>query len=670
MKIALLDLNHMTRGVHTNTAPLGLGFIATYLRKTVDHPFEIKIIKNPEKALKTFESWTPDILGITQYSWNSNLNIYFSGLVKQAKADCLVVAGGPNLEGSSVRRTDFLKKEKSIDICVAYDGEIPFANLVKRVLSGEKPEDIRRNPVDGSFSLEPENEKLLESLANIPRLRSLDIFSSMYADGIFDELLGEGFNPFLETHRGCPFECSFCHTSDRYYSKMLFLSPEIFRKDMEYLGKRFAGQHNVTLYITNTNMGLFKEDYPIANIIRETQEKYDWPKILNVTTGKNPKKLFELISIIKVQPNIPLQSLSPQVLENISRMNIPFEDFKEFQRNVLKSKGEKTSTELILSLPGETKETFVDGLKKVINSGVQNVVIYSLQNLKGTPLASKDNAERYGHIIKHRIVPRQFSVINGTKILDTEEVIVGTNSMPFEDYMELRGLSLTVTNFLSSDELIPLRKFMFEYEFDLARWLFNIHEQLSNLPEIYENYKAFLRETKDELFPSREALINFYNNQENYESLLSGKLGDNLLRKYRSILLFNHFEQYVELAIEEARKIAVKSFEGEKGDKLFDDMKKYLLTRDIKKYYIDSHEKKKESFSFNYDLPCWLKNSNGNKRLGDFYESCEYISEISENTNRRFTNVLEMNRDFELSLQMLYRDGTVRDFWPVLTEKK
>jgi len=42
MKIALLDLNHTTCGIHTNTVPLGLGLIATYLKKTVDHDFDIR----------------------------------------------------------------------------------------------------------------------------------------------------------------------------------------------------------------------------------------------------------------------------------------------------------------------------------------------------------------------------------------------------------------------------------------------------------------------------------------------------------------------------------------------------------------------------------------------------------------------------------------------------
>src|SRR3989338_11632070 len=112
---------------------------------------------------------------------------------------------------------------------------------------------------------------------------------------------------------------------------MLFQSPEIFKLDMEYLGKRFAGMHNVTLYIANTNMSQFKQDFPIAHVIRETQEKYDWPRLINVNSGKDPKKLLEMLSIIKFNPGIALQTLTPTVLSNVRRKNIPFKDFVSFQ---------------------------------------------------------------------------------------------------------------------------------------------------------------------------------------------------------------------------------------------------------------------------------------------------------------------------------------------------
>jgi len=582
MKIALLDLNHFTRGIHTNTVPLGLGLISVYLKKTVDYPFDIKIFKDAEKCLKVFKAWLPDILGIVQYTWNSELNLHITKLVKELKPDSLIIAGGPNLELSKSRKAAFLKKHTYVDICVSYDGEIPFSEVVKQFISGISIEQIKKNPVAGTYSIDTPSDKLIESPVPPPRLNTLDCYGAVYTDGIFDEFLDDGFHPFVQTHRGCPFTCAFCHTSDSYYSRMLFQSPEIFKLDMEYLGKRFAGMHNVTLYIANTNMSQFKQDFPIAHVIRETQEKYDWPRLINVNSGKDPKKLLEMLSIIKFNPGIALQTLTPTVLSNVRRKNIPFKDFVSFQHEAMLETGETSVTELILCLPGETKASFMETLRTVMNSGVQHIVVYTLMNLKGTPLSSDENIKLYGYTIRHRVVPRQFSMINGKKVLDTEEVIVGTDLMPYEDYIELRGISFTINSFFGSTELIPLKRLLLEYTGDIATWIFNIHSRLSEFQELYTNYKAFLKETEDELFESREGLLDFFEKPDNFEALCSGRFGDNLLRKYKCKILYESYEPYLELAISEARKLLRGYIEPKKTDALLDDMALFLSTRNMR----------------------------------------------------------------------------------------
>ena len=110
MKIALLDLNHFSRGVHTNTVPLGLGLIATYLKEHIKHPFDIRLFKDAKKYLSTIKTWMPDVVGLAQYSWNSELNIHLAKLTKQLNPECLVIAGGPNLEFDRSKKFLFLKQ--------------------------------------------------------------------------------------------------------------------------------------------------------------------------------------------------------------------------------------------------------------------------------------------------------------------------------------------------------------------------------------------------------------------------------------------------------------------------------------------------------------------------------------------------------------------------------
>ena len=52
------------------------------------------------------------------------------------------------------------------------------------------------------------------------------------------------------------------------------MSPDLFKIEMDYLGERFKGKDHIKLYLANTNMSMFKEDFEIAEVIRETQTKY------------------------------------------------------------------------------------------------------------------------------------------------------------------------------------------------------------------------------------------------------------------------------------------------------------------------------------------------------------------------------------------------------------
>ncbi len=85
MRVAILDLNHHTVGIHTNTVPLGSGLIAAYAKRKLPEnvPAEFKIFKNPDDLLKTIKTWLPDVVGLAQYSWNSELNYFCASKIKE-----------------------------------------------------------------------------------------------------------------------------------------------------------------------------------------------------------------------------------------------------------------------------------------------------------------------------------------------------------------------------------------------------------------------------------------------------------------------------------------------------------------------------------------------------------------------------------------------------------
>ncbi|MFA6600703.1 MAG: radical SAM protein [Candidatus Omnitrophota bacterium] len=667
MKIALLELNHMTLGVHTNTAPLGIGVIAKYLQLQFGASVEVRLFKDAQKFMEAAQTWTPDVLGLGQYAWNSELNLFMARRLKERNSSLVVVAGGPNLELGSLQRADYLRKNPILDICVCFDGEIPMATIVQRLLAGESIQSIRKKPSAGTYSLDPDSLRLLESPEPPPRLPSLDLLGPMYAEGFFDEFLEDGYQPFLQTQRGCPFLCAYCHSGNRYHNKILFQSPSIFRQDMEYLGRRFRGNHNVTIHIANANFSLFKEDFEIADVIREIQEAYDWPISISVNSGKDPKKLMSLVHRLKFKfvPAIALQTLTAKVLKNIGRINIPLESFIDFQKEVGRVIESNPATELILSLPEETKASFMDTVRLVLNSGVQNIVIYTLMSLRGTELDTPEAAEKYGHVFRYRIVPRCFTEVGDEKIFEIEKVIVGTHSMPYEDYLELRGLALIIAVFASSIELMPLRRLLLTYGLDLAEWINDIHKTILGHPVLSPIYRQFIFDTEHEVYETPEAIRTFFGRAENFEALKEGKFGDNLMRRYKTILLSGYFKDCLDIAYEESVAMA-KTNRLDLPLELLEDIRVFMKSRNIGDVFRTGYPVGQPTpIVLTYDIPRWLANAGELENLENYRGRFVYTLEVTDYIRKRLHDFQLTNRNPLLSLQILYRDGSIRDFWPI-----
>jgi len=163
--------------------------------------------------------------------------------------------------------------------------------------------------------------------------------------------------------------------------------------------------------------------------------------------------------------------------------------------------------------------------------------------LNGTPLSDEDFIEKYNMKIKYRLVPRCFSEIEKNRIFDIEKVIVETNTMSYSEYLYFRKLSLLAEVFLSNNELFKYRVSLIDNKKDIMRYLIYIYYHIHKYRNISKIINDFMMETENELFNSEEELITFYSKDNSYKLLLEGKLGDNLLRKYKNIIINSHMDE-------------------------------------------------------------------------------------------------------------------------------
>ena len=132
----------------------------------------------------------------------------------------------------------------------------------------------------------------------------------------------------------------------------------------------------------------------------ESKKKYGWPLQVMSTTGKNAKERIMAITNVldpgMINLNMSAQSMDHTVLKNIKRSNIKVSVMKEVN-NELRQKGRMTKSELILSLPGETKESFIKGIDDLLDSKASSLTIYTLMMLHGTEFQDPEFREKFGY---------------------------------------------------------------------------------------------------------------------------------------------------------------------------------------------------------------------------------------------------------------------------------
>jgi radical SAM superfamily enzyme YgiQ (UPF0313 family) len=186
LKIALGDLRHETVGRHSVFMPIGIAYIASYLLSQVDsYNIEVRLYDRPGEILGDIEQWMPDIVGLSNYCWNAELSRLVFDYARGLNSKTVCVAGGPEFPTEQTECREYLLDRKEIDFYVYLEGEIIFADLVKKLLQGIEVLELKSKPPRGIMSIHPRTGDLAAGeLA--PRLGNLDEIPSPYLSGLLE----------------------------------------------------------------------------------------------------------------------------------------------------------------------------------------------------------------------------------------------------------------------------------------------------------------------------------------------------------------------------------------------------------------------------------------------------------------------------------------------------
>jgi len=265
----------------------------------------------------------PDILGLSNYPWNHQIGLEFFKMLRVKFPESLCVMGGPNIPLDDQMRTDFILKKPEIDFYAYLEGEEAFSNLVGRVLEvGLDKKRLKQDAVDGMIHRVSPEDVLKGTL--LPRRKELDEIPSPYLTGFLDKFFDGILSPFLETNRGCPFSCSYCHEGNRLISKVNFFSVDRVKAELDYVAAKVPdGVHN--LMFADPNFAMYPRDLEICDHIAKIQSKQSYPKFIFASTGKNKKeRISEALRKLKGTMKLwmSVQSMDMTVLKQVRRENI------------------------------------------------------------------------------------------------------------------------------------------------------------------------------------------------------------------------------------------------------------------------------------------------------------------------------------------------------------
>ena len=407
----------------------------------------------------------------------------------------------------------------------------------------------------GQSLTHPKNEKngkLQYSTAPI-RTKQLDEIPSPYTTGILNEFFDGKLAPMIQTNRGCPFSCTFCVDGSDLVNKVNSFSNERIRKELQYIAKHVTPNMH-SMHISDLNFGMYTKDLEICEYINEIQEKYNFPKYVKVTSGKNKKE--KIIAAIKklgssTSMTMSVQSMDPQVLSNIRRDNIS-KDALVALGPALKEEGLNTVSEIILGLPGETYASTLQTIKDLIRTNIDWLNIWTLMLLDGSELNTPKERKKWNLKTKFRIIPRDFVKLrNGTVVIEIEEAGIGSSTLSFDEYVELRLFALILRVTKSGTIFSPLFKFLIEQNVDIFDLLYKIFKSVNlapkNLQELFEQFK---QDTINELWDSPEEIEKNYQNESEYKKLLDGKEGQNLIYYYHALSISEYTSYWTEFVLQ------------------------------------------------------------------------------------------------------------------------
>ncbi|MEQ2525963.1 DUF4080 domain-containing protein [Robertmurraya yapensis] len=375
MKTICTTLN--AKYIHTNIA-------IRYLKAYAQPEFDVEIveftIKDPTMNIVTdLIQRQPTIIGFSCYIWNIEETIKVVKMIKKIDASIQIVIGGPEV---SYDVYEWMERVPEFDFIVMGEGEETFKQLLTQ-LQGEhdftqvKGIAYRK---DGKIQFTPQGNKI--DLRELPSPFRFEEDIPHLSKRVI----------YVETSRGCPFNCQFCLSSIevgvRYFDR------EKIKDDIRYLMKNGAKTikfvdrtFNISRsYALEMFRFLIDEHVPGTVFQFEITADIMRPEVIEFLNNEAPAGLFRF--------EIGVQSTNDDTNELVKRR----QNFEKLTRTVTMVKdGGKIDQhlDLIAGLPEEDYSSFRKTFNDVFALRPEELQLGFLKMLRGTGLRIRADEHQY-----------------------------------------------------------------------------------------------------------------------------------------------------------------------------------------------------------------------------------------------------------------------------------